>query len=181
MTAPQPFPGVMLDRCGLNRQAIFDLDALPDDIFGQRSVQTAGYRQLILIGHGGTALWQAVGKSGITGRDPIDDFTLRAVRQWMAEELPGHHYAIVYPDAQAIPLQRPAHWPVGTNRHRSCSASTPTGNLVRLPRCRSGRHAFCSHFSGRPQRSWMRLGGRQSMRHLRLPALRRCLSRLGDG
>ena len=106
MTAPQPFPGVMLDRCGLNRQAIFDLDALPDDIFGQRSVQTAGYRQLILIGHGGTALWQAVGKSGITGRDPIDDFTLRAVRQWMAEELPGHHYAIVYPDAQAIPLQR---------------------------------------------------------------------------
>jgi hypothetical protein len=61
---------------------------------------------LILIGHGGRTLWEAVKKSGIGGADPIDDFTLRTIRQWMTECQPAKRYAILYPGPQPIALQR---------------------------------------------------------------------------
>ena len=102
MSEFQPFPGVALDRCGLNRQAVFDIADLPDSVVGD----TAGYRQLILLGHGGKALWEAVNQSGIGGRDPIDDFTLRAIHQWMSECQPGNRYTILYPGTQTVALQR---------------------------------------------------------------------------
>ena len=102
MSEFQRFPGVALGRCGLNRQAVFDIADLPDGVVGD----TAGYRQLILLGHGGTALWEAVNQSGIGGRDPIDDFTVRVVRQWMSEFQPENRYAILYPGPQPIALQR---------------------------------------------------------------------------
>ena len=85
---------------------VFNLADLPRDIVETLGTDAAAYRQLILIGHGGTALWEAIGKSGITGRDPIDDFTLHTIRHWMADELPGTRYNIVYPGPQTIPLQR---------------------------------------------------------------------------
>jgi epoxyqueuosine reductase len=106
VTAPQSFPGAALDRCGLNRQAVFDLDELPDDMPWKDGALAAGYRQLILIGHGGRSLWEAVTRSGIDSPDPIDDFTLQTIGRWMAEELPGHRYDIIYPGPQTIPLQR---------------------------------------------------------------------------
>ena len=106
MTTPQPLPRAALDRCGLNRQVVFNLADLPRDIIEILGTDAAAYRQLILIGHGGTDLWEAVTGSGTTAPDPIDDFTRQSVRQWMAEELPGQRYSIVYPGAQTIPLQR---------------------------------------------------------------------------
>jgi len=106
MSEFQPFPGAALDRCGLNRHAVFALADLPDDIGGSIASDTAGYRQLILIGHGGKALWESVTKSGIGGADPIDEFTLRTIRQWMSECQPDNRYAILYPGPQPIALQR---------------------------------------------------------------------------
>ena len=106
MSEVQPFPDAPLNRCGLNRHAVFDLADLPDDIVGSIAGGTKGYRQLILIGHGGRALWEEVTKSGIGGRDPIDDFTLRTIRQWMSECQPDSRYAILYPGLQPIALQR---------------------------------------------------------------------------
>jgi len=106
MSEFQPFPGAALDRYGLNRQAVFDLADLPGDIVDSIAGGTTGYRQLILLGHGGRALWEAVRKSGIGGRDPIDDFTLRTIGQWMAECQPDNRYAILYPGPQPIALQR---------------------------------------------------------------------------
>jgi hypothetical protein len=106
MSEFQPFPGAALDRYGLNRHAVFDLADLPDDIVGSIAGGTKGYRQLILIGHGGRALWEAVRKSGVGGADPIDDFTLRTIRQWMSECQPDSRYAILYPGPQPIALQR---------------------------------------------------------------------------
>lgn len=106
MTVPRPFPCAALDGCGLNRQAVLDLDKLPDDMLWKDGALAAGYRQLILIGHGGTSLWEAVTRSGINSLDPIDDFTLQTIQRWMTEELPGNRHEIVYPGPQSIPLQR---------------------------------------------------------------------------
>ena len=63
MSEVQPFPDAALNRCGLNRHAVFDLADLPDDIVGSIAGGTKGYRQLILIGHGGRALWEEDRKS----------------------------------------------------------------------------------------------------------------------
>ena len=102
MSEFQPFPGAALDRYGLNRHAVFNVADLPDDIAGD----TTDYRQLILIGHGGKMLWEAVTKSGVGGANPIDDFTVRTIRQWMAEFQPDNRYAILYPGPQPVALQQ---------------------------------------------------------------------------
>ncbi|QDZ26813.1 hypothetical protein [Noviherbaspirillum sp. UKPF54] len=105
----QVFDPALLDGAGLNRQAVFDLDALPTDIAAAVAAScTPGrsYRQLILIGHAGRKLWQSVTAAGIASDDPIDDFTVRTVRQWFAGSLAQHAYDILYPGTQAIGLQR---------------------------------------------------------------------------
>ena len=108
MATRQPFPHAPLDECGLNRQAVFNLHELPTDLIaslGYRGGAGLALRQLILIGHGGKALWEAVAHSGIASADPIDEFTVRTVRAWMAGYLPGHCYEILYPGSQPVALQ----------------------------------------------------------------------------
>lgn len=92
MSERQPFPGANLDQAGLNRHTIFDLDQLPAAVratLGEQAAAAHRFTQLLLIGHGGKALWEAVRQSGSSGPDPIDDYTLRTVLQWLGEFLPG--------------------------------------------------------------------------------------------
>lgn len=93
-----------LNDVGLNLQAIFDIDDLPGELAAdirQRFDPERQYRQLILIGHGGTTMWDAVKAAGITSDNPIDDFSIRTTAQWLA----GFRHAIVYPGEGAIGLQ----------------------------------------------------------------------------
>lgn len=100
----QPFDPGQLDAAGLNLQAVFNLAELPAELLGQ--LPGAGdFRQLILIGHGGRAMWDAVQASGIASANPIDDFTVQTVERWFREQQPGQRYAIIYPGSQAIGLQ----------------------------------------------------------------------------
>ena len=145
MSEFQPFPGAALDRCGLNRHAVFDLADLPDEVVDSIVGGTTGYRQLMLIGHGGRALWESVKKSGGAGADPIDDFTVRTIRQWMSESLPDKRYAILYPGSDTIDAATTRR----AGRLASCLAfhgrhRRRMGHLVRLPRGRAGRYAFCA-------------------------------------
>lgn len=99
----------LLNSAGLNRQAVFDFDSLPPDITAplQESCHAIlPCRQLILIGHAGRRLWEAIRASGIKSEDPIDDFTVQTVRQWFAQCQPHHSYEILYPGPQLIGLQR---------------------------------------------------------------------------
>lgn len=103
----QNFDTTLLNACGLNRQAVFDIDKLPADISTSvRAASSVSARQLILIGHAGKRLWEAVRQSGIGSEDPIDDFTVRTVRQWFAECQPHNAYDILYPGTNQIGLQR---------------------------------------------------------------------------
>jgi len=97
-----------LDRAGLNLRAIFDLAQLPAALAAdlrQRFDPAGRYRQLILFGHGGTTLWNAMRDEGITSANPIDDFSMLAVDRWFAAELPDHHYRILYPGGNPPGLQ----------------------------------------------------------------------------
>jgi hypothetical protein len=89
---------------GLNLQAIFNIDDLPDELAAdirKRYDPERRYRQLILIGHGGTRLWDAVKAADITSDNPIDDFSIRTTEEWLA----GTRHAIVYPGEGSIGLQ----------------------------------------------------------------------------
>lgn len=98
------FDGAMLDAAGLNLQAIFNLADLPAAIAGQLDSDSQ-YHQLILLGHGGRALWQAVQAAGGASENPIDDFSRQQVEQWFAACWPEQRYRVLYPGPAAIGLQ----------------------------------------------------------------------------
>lgn len=103
------FPGAALTRAGLNRHAVFDLAQLPAGLratLGDAAAPAAGYRQLILIGHAGKALWAAIRQAGRGGPDPIDDYTRQIIADWFAATLPCCRYRIVYPGPQPVALQQ---------------------------------------------------------------------------
>lgn len=105
----QNLDSTLLDNAGLNRQAVFNLDTLPEDILD--TIRAAGldiesYSQLILIGHAGRKLWESVTASGIESADPIDDFTVCTVGQWFAACQPQNTYRLIYPSNHPIGLQR---------------------------------------------------------------------------
>jgi hypothetical protein len=104
MSERSPIPAGRLTAAGLNRQHVFDLAALPAEITATLGT-TAGFRQLILLGHGGKRLWECIQAAGLAGGDPIDDYCARVVADWFAAELPGHRYRIVYPGSAPVPLQ----------------------------------------------------------------------------
>lgn len=99
------FPGPLFDQAGLNRQHVFDLDALPAAIRTKLG-DTANCRQLILLGHAGRQLWQCVQAAGMAGEHPIDDYVIATVARVFATQLAGHRYRIVYPGDAPIGLQQ---------------------------------------------------------------------------
>lgn len=94
-----------LDAAGLNRLHVFDLADLPADI-GLPDDAHRHYRQLLLIGHAGRKLWSAVQQEQPTGPDPIDDFTQRHTRAWLAQAAPGAAHRFLYPGDHPVGLQR---------------------------------------------------------------------------
>lgn len=104
MTDTRAFPKDELNAAGLNRQFVFDLAALPTDILDTLG-EHQGFRQLLLLGHGGRRLWECVQKAGLGGAHPIDDYTVRCVENWLASHLPGKPWRILYPGPQPVGLQ----------------------------------------------------------------------------
>jgi len=105
----QPFDHAFLNAAGLNRQAVFNLDDLPEEVAASvRPSRASGdaFHQLILIAHAGRKLWESVKASGIDSENPIDDFTQQTVRRWFAERQPQNRYEILYPGQRTIGLQR---------------------------------------------------------------------------
>lgn len=103
-SGPMDFDGSLLDAAGLNLQAVFNLADLPSAI-GEQLAAGPQWRQLILIGHGGRAMWDAVKASGIASADPIDDFTASTVAQWFVRQYPAQRYELIYPGSRSVGLQ----------------------------------------------------------------------------
>ncbi|MFA7292128.1 MAG: hypothetical protein WC023_07745 [Rhodocyclaceae bacterium] len=93
-----------LNAAGLNLQVVFDLATLPDEMRRQLDPDSR-YRQLILIGHGGRALWERVQAAGLRSEHPIDEFTVNVVEAWISAQLPGVAHTIVYPGEGSVGLQ----------------------------------------------------------------------------
>lgn len=101
---PTAFPTQALADAGLNRQFVFDLAALPDELLAPLG-DTQGFRQLILLGHGGRRLWACVQAAQIASAHPIDDYCIATVDRLFRPILPSGGYRLVYPGDTPIGLQ----------------------------------------------------------------------------
>lgn len=101
---PSQFPSTALADAGLNRQFVFDLSALPGELLAPLG-DTHGFRQLILLGHGGRRLWACVQAARLASEHPIDDYCIATVDRIFGGILPTNSYRLVYPGAALIGLQ----------------------------------------------------------------------------
>lgn len=90
------FPGDSFTAAGLNRQHVFALANLPDDLRTGLQPQSDEQR-LILLGHAGRRLWDCVQAAGAGGEHPIDDYCRQTIARLFAEHLPSHRYRLLYP------------------------------------------------------------------------------------
>ena len=105
MNKTTAFPAAQLDQAGLNRQHVFDLDALPPEARATLG-DTSGFRQLILLGHGGKRLWTQVKVAGMPGEHPIDDYTIKIIVQVFTAHFINNKYRILYPGETPVGLQQ---------------------------------------------------------------------------
>jgi epoxyqueuosine reductase len=109
----QTLASPILNDAGLNCHAVFDIAALPSAVHTlllERCPQAIKYRQLIIIGHGGKAFWQALKATGADlrpGEDahPVDAYTVDAVEHFLRLECHCLEYEIVYPGSYTVSLQ----------------------------------------------------------------------------
>lgn len=97
----------LLDDAGLNLQAVFNLDDLPPAVRATLEPEAGqgAYRQLILLGHGGRRLWEAVQAAGPAGPDPIDRFSAASATAWFDRAFPGRARSVLYPGDRPVGLQ----------------------------------------------------------------------------
>ena len=104
--------GEELSLVGLNLQAVINLKQLPSELVSQLNTTTDRfeyYSQLILIGHGGSLLWQKVkscqestierksGASAFKSPHPIDDFSRLHVENFFAKRFSSTDFEIIFP------------------------------------------------------------------------------------
>lgn len=98
----------LLNDAGLNLQAVLALEQLPIRFATELRRQfdpDNRYRQLIVIGHGGRRLWEAVRASNPRTHNPIDDFSARTVAHWFRQQFAGQTASIIYPGECLVDLQ----------------------------------------------------------------------------
>ncbi len=101
----------LLQQHGLNLQAIFNIDTLPENILSmlRKDVpELSSFKQLMVFAHGGKAMWHALQQSPYKDSpDPIDTFSIDVVRRYFQTTLAGHQYQLLYPgDNRTAPLQK---------------------------------------------------------------------------
>jgi len=94
---------------GLNLFVTLPCTALPDDVTQAmlaENIPLHNYSSLVLIGHGGRRLWQALTAFRMKTADPVDHFSLVMTRRFINEFLGAVQVLMLYPTGYNIPLQR---------------------------------------------------------------------------
>jgi ferredoxin len=91
---------------GLNLQAVMAVSALPPDVHQRLTAAQGRYRQLVLLGHVGSALWPQAVVEAAGADDPIDTAVARWVVRGMRAHAPGVDWECVYPGDTALSLIR---------------------------------------------------------------------------
>ncbi|MBC3872695.1 hypothetical protein [Undibacterium flavidum] len=119
MNPYQSISSPILNQAGLNCHAVFELAQLAPELrqnLREQCPQADNFKQLILIGHGGTTMWQAIQENNrerhidtVMDRNsdehPIDAFSIATVQRFLQTEWAGCDYEILYPGSRTIGLQ----------------------------------------------------------------------------
>ncbi len=94
---------------GLNIFATLPCETLPASVAQAmlaEDIPLADYTNLVLIGHGGRRLWQALTAFGMKTADPVDHFSLVMAQRFIDEFLGTPPVLMLYPTGYTIPLQQ---------------------------------------------------------------------------
>ena len=95
---------------GLTLQAVMAVSALPADVLCSLTPEQQRYRQLVLFGHVGGAVWSQALAEAPDSDHPIDT----AVQRWVARGMRAHELRVawecVYPGDTALSLIRLGEW-----------------------------------------------------------------------
>lgn len=75
-------------------------------MMGQQSIALHEYKSLVLIGHGGRRLWEAMTEADWSVADPIDSYSQRHTEHFMKQHLPNDQSLLLFPSQMLIPLQQ---------------------------------------------------------------------------
>lgn len=99
----------MLSNAGLNLQAIFDTQHLPQAIqaaFATEAIPLASYKRLVLLGNAGKGLWAGLQAAGMRGKNPIDRYSQQLAERFINEFTNAAPTLQLYPHGAMIPLQQ---------------------------------------------------------------------------
>lgn len=94
---------------GLNLFATLPCEVLPDNIIQAmlaEDIPLHDYGSLVLIGHGGRQMWQALTAFGMKTAHPVDHFSLVMAQRFIDEFLDAPSTLMLYPTGYNIPLQQ---------------------------------------------------------------------------
>ncbi len=96
-----------LDRLGLNLHAVLDLAGLSAAVAARLPApeSPANWRQLLLVGNAGPALWRTLQADRPAGDHPIDEFSVAVVERWFAAASGGGRSRRLYPGNGTVDLQ----------------------------------------------------------------------------
>ena len=97
-----------LNAKGLNLQAVFNINELPEEIIKHLETEhptLKNYQQLILLGHAGKTLWQSLQKPLPASIDPIEEHSIKTVNEWFTSKYPENNAKLIYPGKHPISLQ----------------------------------------------------------------------------
>lgn len=99
-----------LAAAGLNLFAVFACSTLPEsvtEVMRETAVPLTTYSRLVLLGHGGKQLWQAMQPEDWETADPIDSYSIRLTQHFIKTTLDGTDSLLLYPNTPyLIPLQQ---------------------------------------------------------------------------
>jgi hypothetical protein len=107
----QPEVSPVLSESGLLLRGVFALPQLPDVVraaLHKHAPAAAEFSQLLLFAHAGPRMWQAMHRADpkpLTSPHPIDEFSMKVVRQHLEHELGVTRWAQLYPGPAPVPLQ----------------------------------------------------------------------------
>lgn len=99
-----------LAGASLNLFAVLDCATLPPPIaeaMRGQGIPLAEYRRLVLVGHGGRRLWEALQAHGLETADPVDHYSVTRTSYFLRHYLPDPSVLWLYPDTPyLVPLQQ---------------------------------------------------------------------------
>ncbi|MGB0384621.1 MAG: hypothetical protein ACPGWR_07335 [Ardenticatenaceae bacterium] len=89
-----------LSEAGLNLYAVLDCGSLPEDValmMREQGIRLEEYSRLVLLGHGGRRMWEALNEFGKPPHDPVDTYSLRMTKVFIDDYLGSPRHMMLYP------------------------------------------------------------------------------------